>query len=80
MKTPQINSGEVTIRLSPAQCFLLAKICHQAYSTTFSGNIDEWRTFETLFHACAIAGLARQHMCPWDEVATGWRPLHRRLN
>ncbi|MBV7329233.1 hypothetical protein KFU94_13480 [Chloroflexi bacterium TSY] len=69
MKTLQINGGEVTIRLSPVQCFLLAKICHQAYTSIHVGDIDSWRTFATLFHACAIAGLAQQHMCPWDEVA-----------
>lgn len=69
MKTVYIRSGEITIRLSPAQCAILAKICHQAYSTTFSGEIDEWRTFETLFHACAVAGFAQQHLCPHNEIA-----------
>ncbi|MBV7333523.1 hypothetical protein KFU94_35880 [Chloroflexi bacterium TSY] len=69
MKTLCIKSGEATIRLSPAQCAVLAKICHQAYSTTFSGDIDQWRTFETLFHACAIAGFTQQHLCPYNEIA-----------
>ena len=68
MKTLRINSGEVTIQLSPAQCFLLAKICHQAYANTYVGETDHWRTFATLFHACAIAGLAQQHVCPRDEI------------
>ena len=66
MKTLCIKNGYVTIQLSAAQCAILAKACRFASEETLTDDIDHWRTFAVLFHACAIAGYAQWQMCPLD--------------
>ena len=66
MKTLNIENGYVTIQLSAAQCTTLAKACQFASEETLCENLDHWRTFAVLFHACAIAGYAQWHMCSPD--------------
>ena len=69
MKTLNIENGYVTIQLSAGQCATLAKACKFASEETLCENLDHWRTFAALFHACTIAGYAQWHMCPSDVEA-----------
>lgn len=69
MKPLNIKNGYITLQLSAAQCATLAKACRFASEKTLSDDIDHWRTFAVLFHACAIAGYAHWQMRPLDLTA-----------
>ncbi len=56
-------------RLTPPQGASLAKACQFAGLNTLSDDIDHWRTFASLFYACAAASFVQWHMCPVDASA-----------
>lgn len=69
MQLIDVKDGCIILHLTPPQCASLAKACHYAGHHTLSDEIDHWRTFAALFHACAVAGFAQWHMTPVDASA-----------
>ena len=69
MKLLSYEEGYITLRLTPAQCAMIARACRFAGEAAFTGEVDAWRTLAMLFQACTGVGLARWHMQPTDEKA-----------
>lgn len=67
--TLSIENGYVTLELSPGQCAALAKACYLVSEQSCETELDLWRTFAALFHACTIAGYAQWHL-PGPEFET----------
>ena len=69
MQFIDIKDGCVTLRLTPPQCASLAKACQFAGLNTLSDDIDHWRTFASLFYACAVASYGQWNVSPIDAQA-----------
>ena len=70
MKHFSYEGGYLILRLTPAQCAMIARACRFAGEAAFTDEVEVWRTWAILFQASASTGLAaRWHMQPADEQA-----------